>query len=997
VLVAWWSLPVRFVGRERELARLRAALGGDIRLVLVTGDAGVGKTRFMAEGTAQAAAGGLLVAWGECLPLADELPLLPVAAALADLARAEGGAVLEAALTAAPGWIREEVGQLLPGLAQGSVTGSGSRVEAWRRERLFAAVAALLGALALRARIGLVVEDVHWADSATLDCLTFLVGSSHDDAVRVAVTCRGDEARLAAHVAEWLALMRGRSGVVEIRLGPMSRAEVAEQAAALAGGPVPPDVVDELYARAEGNPFFTEQLMSAAADEQPDGRLRVPSGLPGRLAELLTARADRCAGDSQVVLAALAVAGRPLTEALLSAITGLEEEAISRGLRELATARLLAEPEPAAGHRPRHALLAEAVAAGLLPAERAGLHGRIAQALQEAGGEAVAAEAAAHWQAAGRPAEELPARIAAAGAAERVFGYAQAAAQLRRAVELCRAHPTAAASVDLPQLYARAADAAAVSGDRRLASELAGEAYRLFADHPDPEAAAMVCRRASHFVFMDQPDRRLAVLRQALSLFKRAPVSAEYAEGVFAYAIALYSGPGRLHDALREMTRALELAEAAGATALQARILAYLASDVAEAGDAKQGLALLQRARALAGTSGDEALIEIDDNESSIHFDLCDFDRAREVALRGWHLACQRGRESSSTARDVVHRAADALIAQGRTAEAEALVDPLTNGPVRVEVYPLHLARVKIDMLRGDFQAAADLWQQIPVLTLSNINARMDTGQLAAELAVWAGRPADAVQEVRQVLALYQTPDLTVFCGRLLGVGMRACADLAELARARRDSRAETDALVVADELATWIDQMGGAPFADHPAVLYIPADRAAWEAERTRLTGASDPGAWSTTASIWQDLGCPHLAGYARWRQAEAQLDSGEPTTTAATALSAAAAAAVGHAPLQACIRALAERARIQIQAPVAAAPPPASPTPYRLTQRELAVLRLLAAGQTNAQIGAELYISPKTAGVHVTSILRKLGVSGRVQAATLAERAGLLGSAQP
>jgi hypothetical protein len=86
--------------------------------------------------------------------------------------------------------------------------------------------------------------------------------------------------------------------VEEIRLGPLSRLEVAEQVAALAGGPVPPVVVDEVYARAEGNPFFTEQLVAAALPAAPGGGLRVPAGLPARLAELLAARAGRCADDA---------------------------------------------------------------------------------------------------------------------------------------------------------------------------------------------------------------------------------------------------------------------------------------------------------------------------------------------------------------------------------------------------------------------------------------------------------------------------------------------------------------------------------------------------------------------------------------------------------------------------------------------------------------------------------------------------------------------------
>jgi DNA-binding CsgD family transcriptional regulator len=240
-----------------------------------------------------------------------------------------------------------------------------------------------------------------------------------------------------------------------------------------------------------------------------------------------------------------------------------------------------------------------------------------------------------------------------------------------------------------------------------------------------------------------------------------------------------------------------------------------------------------------------------------------------------------------------------------------------------------------------------------------------------------------------------------VFCGRLLAAGMRACADLAEQARARRDEPAANAAAAAADGLASWPGEVGGAPFTGHPLVATIPAERATWYAERTRLSGASDPDAWSAAGKAWQDLGCPHRAGYAWWRQAQAHLDAGQPATTAAAALRAASAAADGHAPLLAQVRLLAERARIPLQPPAAAATkaplPSQTRAPYGLTGRELAVLRLLAAGRTNAQIAAELYISPSTASVHVSNILRKLGVSSRVQAAAIAERAGLLHQRQP
>ena len=230
---------------------------------------------------------------------------------------------------------------------------------------------------------------------------------------------------------------------------------------------------------------------------------------------------------------------------------------------------------------------------------------------------------------------------------------------------------------------------------------------------------------------------------------------------------------------------------------------------------------------------------------------------------------------------------------------------------------------------------------------------------------------------------------------------MRACADLAGQARARRDQYAAADAADAADGLAAWVEQMGRVPFTDHPTVATIAAERATWDAERTRVAGPGDPGAWDGAAKAWQDLSCPHRAGYAWWRQAEAQLDAGQPAAAAAGPLRAAAAAAGGHAPLLAQIRTLAERARIPLH-PAAAgepqAPPPAQPlTRYGLTDRELTVLRLLAAGRTNPQIGAELYISTSTASVHVSNILRKLAVSSRVQAAAIAERAGLLAPQPP
>ena len=986
------------------MSRLLGALGGGARLVLVVGDAGVGKTRFAGEGVARAAAAGVVTVRGECLPLADTVPLLPVAAALGELARLDGGALVEAALDAVPEYVRGEVGRLLPGLGSGGGPGLvGGRDEGWWRGRLFSAVVELLDAVAggRGCGVGLVIEDVHWADSATLDCLTFLARAGNRGAVTVVATCRGDEAPV-AHVADWLAQVRDAVGVEEIRLGPLSRPEVARQVAALAGGPVLSRVVDELYTRAEGNPFFTEQLMAAAQASGAGGSLRAPAGLPARLAELLAARAGRCGGDARAVLAGLAVAGRPLAEDPLSAVTGLDAETVREGLRELAAARLLADDTTGGTHRPRHALLAEAVAGGLLPGERAMLHEHTARALTAAGDETLAAEIAGHWQAAGRSAEELDARVAAAEYAERVFGYAEAAAHWQRAIELCHAQPGAAcpAGIGMPRMYVRAIDALYLSGDGERAAVVAEEAYRCFAGDPDPATAAVIRHRAAFHRAIDAPAAALSLFEEALRLYEQAPPSADHALARFDYADVFlhFAGGWNQPSVPALLNRALEIAEAAGATALIPRILAFFAEDAFWRGQINDGFAFLERGWVLAHASQDvAALLWLAINQSDALLKLAKFQRAAEVALRGLGHARQGGLEASLLATILAFNASEALLARGGTAEAAALIDPLTAGPPDRLHRLVHEARAEIDLLRGEIDAAAGRRQLIDALFahVGNVEFARESAPRAAELALWAGRPGDAQAEVQRVLPLLKTLDLTIACGRLLVAGMRACADLAERARARRDKPADAAAVAAGDSLVSWAGQVPSAPFTKHPFVATIPAERATWDGERTRLAGASDPDAWGAAAEAWQELGCPHRAGYAWWRQAEAQLDSGQPATAAAAALRAAAAAGEGHAPLLTQVHTLAQRARILLQSPVtvtAERPRPEAPVPYGLTGRELAVLKLVAAGRTNAQIGAELYISHKTASVHVSNILRKLGVSGRTQAAALAERAGLL-----
>ena len=332
----------------------------------------------------------------------------------------------------------------------------------------------------------------------------------------------------------------------------------------------------------------------------------------------------------------------------------------------------------------------------------------------------------------------------------------------------------------------------------------------------------------------------------------------------------------------------------------------------------------------------------------------------------------------------------EALLALGRTAEAAALIDPLTTMPADRANWNVQAARAEIDLLRGDTGAAAERWQQIyaafPVV-ISRVGFAFESAPRAAEASLWAGRPGDALRETRRALALFKGPDLTIFSGRLLAAGMRACADLAEQARARRDQSAAADAADAADGLATWVERMGGAPFTDHRYVATIPAERATWDAERTRVAGPGDPGAWDGAAKAWQDLAArtgPGTRGGGRprrsWtpgsrpRRRPARCAPPRPPPTG-TPRCWPRSAPWPSGPGSRCTRPPAGEPD---------APPPAQLlTRYGLTDRELTVLRLLAAGRTNPQIGAELYISASTASVHVSNILRKLGVSGRVQAA--------------
>src|SRR5262249_32565015 len=151
------------------------------------------------------------------------------------------------------------------------------------------------------------------------------------------------------------------------------------------------------------------------------------------------------------------------------------------------------------------------------------------------------------------------------------------------------------------------------------------------------------------------------------------------------------------------------------------------------------------------------------------------YQRAAEVALRGLDDARQVGLQSWQVASYLVANANEALLALGRTAEAAALIDPLTKMPSDSPAWTVQAARAEIDLLRGDTDAAAERWQLIYAAFPAHIvglDFAYDEAPRAAEALLWAGRPGDALRETRRALALYKGPDLTILCGRLLAAGM---------------------------------------------------------------------------------------------------------------------------------------------------------------------------------------------------------------------------------
>ena len=364
---------------------------------------------------------------------------------------------------------RQELSRLLPG---SPLAATRDRNAGESQLHLFEAVRTALVRLSATAPVVLVLEDLHWADASTLDVLAFLAHAIQDGRVLIVATWRRDALRKDDAMHRLASGLRRSRVAFTVELGPLARDELAALVARASDAPLGPGLVESVCARAEGNPFFAEELIAAALRDEPE--------LPALLQDALLADFERLQAPTRAVVRFAAAAGREVPPAVLTAGMPLAEEQIVEALREAVDHGLLVPDHATGSYRFRHALIAEAAYATLLPGEREDVHGRLARALASDG--ARAGELAEHWIAARRPEEALTASLEAAREAEAVSGLSEALRHLERVLDLWDHVPRAeqVAGVAMPTVLNWAgALAGERGGSARLGVVEARELYPL--------------------------------------------------------------------------------------------------------------------------------------------------------------------------------------------------------------------------------------------------------------------------------------------------------------------------------------------------------------------------------------------------------------------------------------------------------------------------------------------------------------------------------------
>jgi DNA-binding CsgD family transcriptional regulator len=996
-----------FVGRVGELAELelavREASFGRPALVLLGGESGVGKTRLVAElehrlapgadedGEREPADGArngggrvALILRGDSVEQADgELPYAPVLSALRPLVRARHGA-FEAL---SPG-ARSALGMILPGL-EDEPRARDDRSAPNDQLRLFEALLELIDRLSEKTVLVLILEDMHWADRSTRAFTGFLARALRQEHVCVVLTYRADELHRRHPLRPLLSELERLERARRVELEPFDRDELGEALADILGAAPEAGLVERLFKRSEGNPLYTEELLAAGLD----GR----GAAPQSLRDAFLVRIERLSADAQRVARAVAV-GRSLDEGTLMAVTGADRDVVQQVLREAVGEQVLI-PCDDSRFCFRHALLREALYDDLLPGERGELHIALARELEqhevasedgEEGQLERASAIAAHYAAAGDQPNALRGTIAAVRLASDVYAFGEAVDLADRALELWPrvADAETVAGMDHVELLATAADAHRVIDDRSRSVMLFAEALRELDPELDPARyAGLLARQARMTWSLNRGDEAVQMAERALAMLPdddpggvRPTLLAWLARSRFLR--------GRFQQTVIEGEAAMRVAIDAGDNVAEAELLNTLGMAHVALQDVEEGVGLLSRAVEIARENDDF------DSLATAYSNLADMlmvaGRTEEAVAMAREGVRETPRYNIRSYIWMVLTLSEMSLEGGdwKAARANLTTKPSRHAGLLFMFRQLREAELALGV--GDEDTAATLLESVDDLVCVSSEPQWIGlyGALAAELAARRGDLERARAVVQNALDRMEVcTDDVMRIARVSGMAVQVEADRAQRARdlgltaERRDALARARIHLLRLEAAA---QEGG------------PVERARLtlgRAEMARARGRDKGRDWARAADAWDAIKRPYPAAVARWREAEALIGSGD-RAGAATAATAAltAAQSLGSEWLSGEVRRLAERGRLDLGVEAgemhAHNGDAGQEDPFGLTPRERQVLVLLAEGATNRQIGAALFMAEKTASVHVSRILAKLGVQGRTQAAAVAHR---------
>jgi DNA-binding CsgD family transcriptional regulator/tetratricopeptide (TPR) repeat protein len=993
---------IPLVARDRELDRLRAvfeqAASGTATAILISGDAGVGKTRLTEELAAFARDKGATVLTGRCLDAGETgLPYLPFAEAMSQLPDREQTVLAHPALarlfpdvTLPTG----ERGETNLSAINAVVPGAGGRVGDRPEQdigqlQLFDAVHTSLTDLATTAPVVLVLEDLHWADGSTRRLLSFLVARLRDQRVMIVGTYRGDDLHRRHPLRPLLAELVRQPALERMDLTPFNAADSRQFVAALADDAVPDDLVREVAGRSEGNAFFAEELLAAYTE---DGE-----SLPATVVDVLLARVERLSETAQHVVRVASVSGRRVPHADLLAVSELPEPELEEALREAVQHHVLVTKQHQwmDVYAFRHALLREAVYGDLLPGERVRLHAAYARHLAGIVGSRGAAGALAHHS---MESHQLPQALAASIEAAKEAQAAGAPAEALGHYELALKLWDGVAPVDRPAgmdevtLLRKASFMAGRSGEPERAVSFARSAVKLADEAGDRETAAMMRRRLASALFVVEGREREArqAIEEAWEIVEGSPPSCEKAWILAVYAVMLRN-MREPEEARKFAELAVQEARACNEMGVVADALVTLSALDEQNGHIEEGRTRLREAIQIAHDDG-ELSVELRARYylAISTYEHGELDDAVKVIEDGIERAKSTGLTWSTWGFELRAIKVIARYARGDWDESEAAAEP--PGMRVSSTVSARLAAVGSSVMvgRGRLAEAARLAADLRSEWNRDFQIGATMGAAGAELASWQGRSEEGAKLIHEALDWAERVggQWVLVNIRLGALGASLYADLAERAARRKD---EAERLAAVEEGTRLVELARKTAELGRPRTGSLGVEGQAWlaraEAEESRLRGASDPALWQRAVDAF-DYGAVYEQAVCRWRLGEALLGT-ERREEATEVLRAAdeVATRLDARPLHDALRKLARRGRIPLSDGVV---PRETVDPF--TPRERSVLKLVALGRTNRQVGDELFISEKTVSVHLSRIMAKLGATRRTEAVAIAYDRGLL-----